>query len=152
MIWSPLQIHRSSMKSASFHHHPFSRLAESTQTGHYCRDDWMPPITSLSASKNPPCGINKAWFNLKWMMWSLMSLGTMRGDIHLSLSQTFHLFVYTSPCYYFAAFSINERPVRICPTQNSAILFRRSKENCHIQLLWCLKNKNILIFPVYDQQ
>lgn len=42
-----------------------SSLTASLQTGHYYRDDWMHPITSLSASKSPPCGINKAWFNLK---------------------------------------------------------------------------------------
>lgn len=74
--------------------------------------------------------------DLIWNEWcGLPCLSRPCVVIFISLSQTFHLFVYTSLRYYFAAFSLNERPVRICPTQNSAILCRTFEEMCHIQLL-----------------
>lgn len=89
------------LKRDSFHHHLFSSLTESLQTGHYCRDDWMHPITRLSATKSPPCGINKAWFNLKCVSGSSRGLEATGGDIYLSfsLSQIFHFFVYLFLCW-----------------------------------------------------
>lgn len=107
--------------------------------------EW-PLITSLSTCKSLPCGINKAWFNLKWLSGSPISLETVGGNSHHLLSHSGISSFYTS-----ASFSVFNRHVRICFTQKMLFYVDFLKENCpthHLCHLPCLKNPEILLIPV----